>query len=284
MSASGFAAVAGSWAVVSTLAADLGHTALFPALCGGGTLHLLTPEQALDPEAFADYAERHRIDALKIVPSHLAALLAGTRPASVLPRELLVLGGEATSWELAGRIAELAPDLRVLHHYGPTETTVGAVAGPIEPSAWSPWSPRPALGRPLAPLRADADDVAFREERVSALADARNLDALLLARIQFGFTIAFTALYVGWQAAPTPEGVSRATTSARESSASRAPPWLPGTQARRQPSGRAARNASTAWRRWPASSAASTRSYSSGDRPCSATSSPTRPSASTTRN
>jgi len=143
------AAAAGSWAVVSTLAADLGHTALFPVLCSGGTLHLMSPERALDPEAFADYAERHEIDALKIVPSHLAALLAGTRPAAVLPRELLVLGGEATSWELAGRIAELAPGLRVLNHYGPTETTVGAIAGPIDRSS-TPRPRRPPLGRPLA--------------------------------------------------------------------------------------------------------------------------------------
>jgi len=143
------AAAAGSWAVVSTLAADLGHTALFPALCCGGTLHLMSPERALDPEAFADYAGRHAIDALKIVPSHLAALLAGTRPAAVLPRELLVLGGEATSWELAERIAELAPGLRVLNHYGPTETTVGAIAGPIVLSS-TPGPRRPPLGRPLA--------------------------------------------------------------------------------------------------------------------------------------
>ncbi|HKH48909.1 MAG TPA: amino acid adenylation domain-containing protein [Thermoanaerobaculia bacterium] len=146
-------AAAGSWAVVSTLAADLGHTAIFPALCSGGTLHLMSPERALDPEAFADYAERHRIDAMKIVPSHLAALLAGSRPAAVLPCELLVLGGEATPWELAGRIAELAPDLRVLNHYGPTETTVGAIAGPIgrPPQARSR---RPPLGRPLANVEA----------------------------------------------------------------------------------------------------------------------------------
>lgn len=35
----------------------------------------------------------------------------------------------------------------------------------------------------------------------------------VLKSIVFGFTIAFTALYVGYHAAPTPEGVSRATTT-----------------------------------------------------------------------
>jgi amino acid adenylation domain-containing protein len=147
-----------SWALVSTLAADLGHTALFPALCTGGQLHLISPERALDPEAFAAYTESHRIDALKIVPSHLSALLSGSRPAAVLPRELLVLGGEATSWELAERIAELAPGLRVLNHYGPTETTVGVVAGPIRSDqigiSSRPRPRRPPLGRPLPNVEA----------------------------------------------------------------------------------------------------------------------------------
>src|SRR5262249_53184535 len=37
-----------SFASVSTLAADLGHTALFPTLCAGGTVHLVEKESASD--------------------------------------------------------------------------------------------------------------------------------------------------------------------------------------------------------------------------------------------
>ncbi|MGH9362584.1 MAG: AMP-binding protein, partial [Thermoanaerobaculia bacterium] len=62
-----------SYATVSTFAADLGHTAIFPALATGGRLHVVSVERASDAAAFADYFGRHEIDCLKIVPSHLEA-------------------------------------------------------------------------------------------------------------------------------------------------------------------------------------------------------------------
>lgn len=118
---------ASSMAMVSTVAADLGHTVLFGALCSGRLLHLMAPERAFDPDAFADYMHTHQVDVLKIVPSHLQALLNAARPAQVLPRHCLVLGGEATGWALLERITALQPACRVLNHYGPTETTVGTL-------------------------------------------------------------------------------------------------------------------------------------------------------------
>ncbi len=141
-----------SYGLISTLAADLGHTALFPALCGGGCLVVVPPERALDPEAFAELVAAQPIDCLKIVPSHLAALLCSMQPARALPRELLVLGGEAASPELIERVAALAPGLRVLNHYGPTESTVGAITSPL-----SPTSPI-VLGHPLANVEAHVLD------------------------------------------------------------------------------------------------------------------------------
>ncbi|KQB61364.1 MULTISPECIES: non-ribosomal peptide synthetase, partial [Acidovorax] len=112
-------------AMVSTVAADLGHTSFFGALCSGRTLHLIPAERVFDPDAFAEYMSRHRVDALKIVPSHLQALLNAATPADVLPARRLVVGGEATRWPLLERIEALKPSCRVLNHYGPTETTVG---------------------------------------------------------------------------------------------------------------------------------------------------------------
>jgi hypothetical protein len=38
-----------SFATVSTLAADLGNTVIFPALCTGGSLHIISQERATDP-------------------------------------------------------------------------------------------------------------------------------------------------------------------------------------------------------------------------------------------
>jgi amino acid adenylation domain-containing protein/non-ribosomal peptide synthase protein (TIGR01720 family) len=112
-------------AMVSTVAADLGHTSFFGALCSGRTLHLIPAERVFDPDAFAETMKRNRVSVLKIVPSHLQALMNAANPADVLPDCRLVVGGEATRWPLLDRIAALKPGCRVLNHYGPTETTVG---------------------------------------------------------------------------------------------------------------------------------------------------------------
>jgi amino acid adenylation domain-containing protein len=137
-----------SFAFVSTVAADLGHTSLFGALCTGRTLNILTSERTFNPDAMGELLAADPVDVMKIVPSHLSALLEAANPERILPRRMLVLGGEASSWSLLQRVAELAPDCAVLNHYGPTETTVGALAGRVElqrrQSATVP------IGRPLA--------------------------------------------------------------------------------------------------------------------------------------
>jgi amino acid adenylation domain-containing protein/non-ribosomal peptide synthase protein (TIGR01720 family) len=114
-----------SMAMVSTIAADLGHTVLFGALCGGACLHLIGAECAFDPDRFAEYMARHRVDILKIVPSHFRALLHAREPQRVVPRQALILGGEASDWGLVEHVQRLDPGCRVFNHYGPTETTVG---------------------------------------------------------------------------------------------------------------------------------------------------------------
>jgi amino acid adenylation domain-containing protein/non-ribosomal peptide synthase protein (TIGR01720 family) len=120
-----------SYATVTTLASDLGNTAIFPALSTGGCLHVIVTERAADAEGLADYFTRHPVDCLKIVPSHLSALLVTGRAKQVLPRQRLVLGGEASSWELIAKIRALRPECEVINHYGPTETTVGVLTYPI---------------------------------------------------------------------------------------------------------------------------------------------------------
>lgn len=137
-----------SMAMISTVAADLGHTVLFGALCSGRSLHLISAERAFDPDRFAEYMSRHQIDVLKIVPSHLQALLQAANAAQVLPRHTLIVGGEATTWPLLERIQALRPDCRVINHYGPTETTVGVLTQPAA-SADRAGVTLP-IGRPLA--------------------------------------------------------------------------------------------------------------------------------------
>ncbi|WP_413142647.1 amino acid adenylation domain-containing protein [Burkholderia cepacia] len=145
-----------SFAMVSTVAADLGHTTLFGALCAGRTLHLLPAACAFDPDLFADEMRRRDVGVLKIVPSHLQALLDARVPADVLPRHALVTGGETLTWALVARLAALAPACRVINHYGPTEATVGAIVcdtASIAADARDPASGVP-LGLPLPNARA----------------------------------------------------------------------------------------------------------------------------------
>ncbi|KPY27402.1 Non-ribosomal peptide synthase:amino acid adenylation, partial [Pseudomonas syringae pv. papulans] len=116
-----------SMALVSTIAADLGHTVLFGALCSGRTLHVLTEALGFDPDAFAAYMDEHQVGVLKIVPGHLAALLQAGQPADVLPQHALIVGGEACSPALVEQVRQLKPGCRVINHYGPSETTVGVL-------------------------------------------------------------------------------------------------------------------------------------------------------------
>ena len=136
------------FATVTTFAADLGHTMVFPALCGGGCLRVVPQDQARDSEALARLFDRYPVDCLKVVPSHLEALLSGSSPERLLPRHRLVLGGEASRLALLRKVRSLAPECRIFNHYGPTETTVGVLTHPVAEEWGDRWATLP-LGRPL---------------------------------------------------------------------------------------------------------------------------------------
>jgi len=150
-----------SFATASSFASDLGHTSIFAALAGGGILHVIGSERAMDPERLAERFRAAPVDVLKIVPSHLAALLTGRDPAGVLPRRVLVLGGERLEPALVERIRELAPELRIVNHYGPTEATVGVLTHEIAAcasEAMSRTSGAPPLGVPLPGVTVEVVD------------------------------------------------------------------------------------------------------------------------------
>ena len=116
-----------SFAVVSTITADLGNTCIFPSLVSGGCLHVISYEVAMDGEKFADHLRRRPVDVLKIVPSHLRALLSSGAGADLLPRKYLILGGETFPAGLAEELSAFPKKCEVINHYGPTETTVGSL-------------------------------------------------------------------------------------------------------------------------------------------------------------
>ncbi len=126
------------FATVSTLGADLGNTCIYPALISGGSLHILPHETATDPQQFASYTSQYPIDVLKIVPSHLSALLqsASDEAGKLLPRKCLVTGGEALTPKLLEKITSLNPSCEILNHYGPTETTVGSLTLELKSYDW----------------------------------------------------------------------------------------------------------------------------------------------------
>ncbi|PZQ12923.1 MAG: non-ribosomal peptide synthetase [Ancylobacter novellus] len=124
-----------SFALASTVAADLGNTTLFGALAGGARLAVADDHEARDPAAFAAFLKEHAIDCAKLAPSHLSALLEA-EDAGV--PETLILGGEAVSAGLLARIRAVDPACRIFNHYGPTETTVGVLVHEAAPSDVGP--------------------------------------------------------------------------------------------------------------------------------------------------
>ncbi|MBG0821571.1 amino acid adenylation domain-containing protein [Planomonospora sp. ID91781] len=114
-----FAVEPGSvFTLLQSLSFDFGVTVFYLSLLTGGELHLLDPQAPVEELA----GTLGRTDYLKMTPSHLASLLAGADPRELLPRRLLILGGEASTWSWA---RELAGHTEVANHYGPTEATVG---------------------------------------------------------------------------------------------------------------------------------------------------------------
>jgi amino acid adenylation domain-containing protein/non-ribosomal peptide synthase protein (TIGR01720 family) len=139
------------FATVSTLSADLGNTCIFPSLISGGCLHVLKQDVVMDSEKFAQYLAAHSCDVLKIVPSHLQALLDAAEGRNVLPRKYLLLGGESLSYELLRKISKMAGSCRIINHYGPTETTVGSLTFDTSDGARFPSAARSVpIGHPIA--------------------------------------------------------------------------------------------------------------------------------------
>ncbi|MER5326801.1 non-ribosomal peptide synthetase/MFS transporter [Streptosporangium roseum] len=155
------------YALLQSLSFDFGITIFYLALATGGRLHLV-PSRISGPD-LADYADRARIDYLKITPSHLGALTAEVDPRRLLPRRVLILGGEGSAWEWTRELAALGV-CRVVNHYGPTEATVGVttyevgadddVRGPVTP-----------IGRPLGHARAYVLDGRMRPAPIGVIGE-----------------------------------------------------------------------------------------------------------------
>ncbi|MGH8790340.1 MAG: non-ribosomal peptide synthetase, partial [Cupriavidus necator] len=128
--------------LTSSVAADLGNTTLFAALWQGACLAVASNDDMAHPAAFSRYLRAREVDAIKIVPSHLAALLETDAPA--VPATV-ILGGESLPASLVQGLRRHAPDCRIFNHYGPTETTIGVMIHALGADS-------PALPAGTAPL------------------------------------------------------------------------------------------------------------------------------------
>ncbi|MFC3898207.1 amino acid adenylation domain-containing protein [Lentzea rhizosphaerae] len=152
------------YAHVSTLAADLGYTVLYASLCTGGTLHLVGDDVLRNGDELGDYLTREAVDVLKITPSHLSALLQTTaNPAGLIPRRVLVTGGEPLRSELAVQLAELANGCEIVNHYGPTEATVGTTAHRLRLADLDARTASVPIGSPLGAATVQVVDGALHE-------------------------------------------------------------------------------------------------------------------------
>ncbi|MCA1743374.1 MAG: condensation domain-containing protein [Desulfovibrionales bacterium] len=97
-----------NFALVSALNADMGNTMIFPSLGTGGCLHIFSDQERLESMAFARAMQDKNIDYLKIVPSHLEALLDSLAGVRCLPTQSVILGGESCPQGLARDIRSVS--------------------------------------------------------------------------------------------------------------------------------------------------------------------------------
>ncbi|MBA2680980.1 MAG: AMP-binding protein, partial [Ktedonobacteraceae bacterium] len=73
---------------------------------------------------------------------------------NLLPRRLLILGGEPSRWEWVQSLQVMNPQCAILNHYGPTETTVGVLTYALPSSDEALVGSMIPVGSPLANSRA----------------------------------------------------------------------------------------------------------------------------------
>ncbi|GAB2480083.1 hypothetical protein GCM10027030_12700 [Luteococcus sediminum] len=125
---------------------DFVGTILFSSLGTGGELHLVDKDTAVDADAVSELIRLREIDYVKIVPTHLGALMRVVGADALMPRRSLVLGGEAAPRSQVAELLAAAGDTAVHNHYGPTETTIGVVTCDLRDYRDGAFLP---LGRPV---------------------------------------------------------------------------------------------------------------------------------------
>ncbi len=104
---------------------------IFIALTSGATLHMVTEDIMLNPEAYVDFLEQNQISVLHITPTQFQSLTDTRRQLQHMKH--LAIGAEKLTLDLVQRAyGMVAKDCRVYNMYGPTEATIMAAVLDID--------------------------------------------------------------------------------------------------------------------------------------------------------
>ncbi|UAA39460.1 amino acid adenylation domain-containing protein [Paraneptunicella aestuarii] len=116
-----------TFALISTISADLGNTNLYIPVIFGKTIHLISNECVNEPGELRAYMNAHPIDFMKITPSHFE-MFKTSDTEIVAPNKILIFAGEPLPGKIVETVNLLCPDCKVFNNYGPTETTISKLS------------------------------------------------------------------------------------------------------------------------------------------------------------
>ncbi len=134
-----------TFALFTSLAFDLTVTSIFVPLTSGGSI-VTYPETDDATPPIVEVWRDDRVDVAKATPSHLAIVRELGLVAGRL--EVLIVGGEDFTTDLAADLQAAHDDLAIFNEYGPTETVVGCMVHRFDPDR-DRW-PSVPIGRPAA--------------------------------------------------------------------------------------------------------------------------------------
>ena len=141
--------------LLSSFAFDLGHSAVFPTLVNGGTLHMLTKEAYLDIEYLNTYLSTEQISFIKATPTLFSLIIneSSFDLNAFTYLRYLMLGGEAINYDDLTIYFNHYPDKKIINHYGPTEATIGCIVKPLSKENYHEIKSASIIGRPISNMK-----------------------------------------------------------------------------------------------------------------------------------
>ncbi|WP_028888243.1 non-ribosomal peptide synthetase [Tenacibaculum ovolyticum] len=141
--------------LLSSFAFDLGHSAIFPTIANGGTLHLLKKERYLNINYLNTYLAEEKITFIKGTPTLFSLIINDSNFDLESLSELnhLMLGGESIIYNDLTTFFNYYPNKKVINHYGPTEATIGCIIKPLCKDNYHEVKNNSIIGRPISNMK-----------------------------------------------------------------------------------------------------------------------------------